>query len=183
MSPAEYVLLHQLHYDEGCYADGFVKFACGLWSKGLGLALESPESYTLAFQSLLDRRLVQIIDESSQKAIRQYLAADPTLGPTEGVPELGTVHFTLAGLALWQKIRPSRGTPSRGNYEFEGLLATHEYHGNGRTTWSMYFCQAIRWAREGDLIRIPVPVPVGPWRCRWWQKLPSGFRVDCEMSE
>jgi hypothetical protein len=26
-------------------------------------------------------------------------------------------------------------------------------------------------------------VPIGPWRCQWWDKSPSGFCVECELPD
>ncbi|WP_145219211.1 hypothetical protein [Gimesia alba] len=57
------------------------------------------------------------------------------------------------------------------------------YDDNRCTIYSLYVCHAIKFAQDLNAHQIALPVPIGPWRCRWWDKYQSGFRVDCEFPE
>lgn len=180
LSLAEYVIVHLVYYEDRPI-DQVVKFALALWGGGYGFPLLPRHEYDQALSNLLERKLIQLIDERSLASIRELLERDPAIGPTNGLPRIGTVHFTFDGLAIWQQMQRIQDD-QRGRIRFYGTTAPI-YNGNQCTIYSNYICQAYRVARDLGANKIGLPTPIGPWRCHWWEKYPAGFKLECTIAQ
>ncbi len=131
----------------------------------------------VSFESLMERNLIQIVDETLIEKINQLLIRDPAHGPTNGLPEKGKVTFTELGRLLWRELRFA--TADRG-IKHSGFINAMGATRNGAemVVYSLYLCQAIRYAK-GNELRIGSINRVGSWRTWWWEKYPSGIMIEC----
>ncbi len=148
----------------------------------MGVELE-PAEVEVALAALLHRKLVQVIDDAARDHIVAMLDADPAIGPIDGLPDIGSVQFTAAGVTLSHDIARERDRLRNHPKWFTGVLAAPVYDGNRCTIYSVYLCQAVKFAQELESYQMSMPEPIGPWRCHWYEKYPCGFRVECEFPD
>jgi hypothetical protein len=130
----------------------------------------------VALADCLAKGWVQVLDEPTLARIRAGLRTGGVLGPIcGGLPEVGHVDFTEAGVALFHRLheRPPPGTASY-------IDVVHE-----KTTWFGRTAAAVSAAVEefrrcGDVVAVTGPAPTGPWRAQWWRRFPEGYRIDVE---
>ena len=176
---ADYVLLHQLHYEDYWIPRRFfVQHAIGLWGNGLGYDLESETTYQNAFETLLNRNLIQIVDQNLISRVQQILECDPGAGPTNGIPEVGRITFTDCGRFIWAalcSLNSNKSLASSDGFIFASGLINH---GNSSEIYSLHLCDALKYAKESDM-KINSVKTIGQWRTWWWKKFPAGVKVSC----
>ena len=99
--------------------------------------------------------------------------------PRRAEPDEGTIDFTPAGAGLYRMISAEWLGP---DWEDE-LRASHGYY------WEEHYYAESEAAFDDlyqfgrvrrDAIRSRRVVPIGPWCVSWWERFPSGFRLELE---
>ena len=169
------------HLPEKTLVKGSVQEAarCGdpLWT------ISEPDARA-ALRSLIDAGILQNIDRSSVREITAYLDRDPSAeGPAYGLPPEGTIDFTLQGAELYLRMLREVFQETPDEEEIGALLEVNASH------WKIYsttregatecfyddFFRCYSAVRAGDIVEI------GPWRERWWRRMPRGWRLDVEI--
>lgn len=169
-------MLHLIHY-ESRPAKESARYALGLLAH-TKIHLPSLDECEKAIKSLLKRRFATVIDSEIQSRITSINGMFDGVGPTDGMPLIGNLDFTLGGADLWRAI-----------LNFEHSSMGRDYY------W--FNCCAIIYRRnatvligyDADWVLHDVKVceftPIGPleeignWRNQWWRKIPHGFRQRC----
>ena len=122
------------------------------------------------------------MDADKQSLIADYLRTTPALGPTDGMPELGTLQISLrfANLLdeLWADIDCERpGVIWSSDWISEKL---HLIYSPNRKGCLDFLRDELVEDEEYpiDIEHISGPNPCGPWRCQWWQKYESGHVLE-----
>jgi hypothetical protein len=95
LSIAEYVMLHLIHY-ESRPAKESARYALGLLAH-TKLDLPSRNECEKAIESLIKRRFATIVDTENQSRIASINGMFDGVGPTDGMPLIGDLDFTLGG--------------------------------------------------------------------------------------
>ena len=152
---------------------GWAKATCG---NSLPLS-----EYEAAISDMMDRDLAWKIDPDKLSLIADFLTATPALGPTDGMPELGTlqisIHFANLLDQLWANVDSER--PSvywARDWQSDNLHLIYSPTRKG----------CIDFLRDeladdepsSDIERLSGPNPCGPWRCQWWRRYGSGHVLE-----
>lgn len=173
---AEYVMLHQIHYDPRD-ARSAPRYALGLLSH-CGFQLPSERECFDAIRSLCFRQLITIVDGATRHQIRAYLKSRLGIGPTDGLPMVGETDFTLKGAELWRNML----NYGRGQHDED-----HFWYQTGSFIYRKNAIVMIYHSKEwlfGDIRRCEFE-PYGPcetigrWRRQWWREIPFGFLQRC----
>ncbi len=65
------------------------------WAKDSCKEVQSVSDYQSAIADMIARDLLWEIDATKQSLIRDYLNSAPALGPTDGIPTLGTLQISI----------------------------------------------------------------------------------------
>ena len=179
LTPDEYSILILVHYEDRP-ADLVVRFTKS-FLKAMGYPLAPDDDYATALQSLLRRRYLQIITEKSLASITSDLRQDLAIGPTSGLPRIGTVHFTSAGLKLWAKLHNARNEKEGKDTPLFNISAAPVYNGPIVDVYAQTLCGAFRWVKDMQRCKILAVESIGRWRCYWWDEYPRGVRVRIEL--
>lgn len=152
------------------------------WAKETSKTVQAVSDYESAISDMIARDLVWEIDATKQSLISDYLDAAPALGPTEGIPDIGTLQFSIRFANLldefWAGI----------DCERSGLICCVDWQ-----TEKLHFIYSptrkgcLDFLRDGlssdddDTARIEHvsgPKPCGPWRCQWWLRYESGYVLE-----
>ncbi|MFM8399143.1 MAG: hypothetical protein ACKOAH_15045, partial [Pirellula sp.] len=176
LSIAEYVMLHLIHY-ESRPAKESARYALGLLAH-MKLELPSLNECEKAIESLVQRRFTTIVDTEIQSRIASINGMFDGVGPTDGMPLIGDLDFTLGGADLWRAI-----------LNFENSSMGHDYY------W--FNCGAFIYRRNATIligynadwvlhdVKVCEFTPtgpfeeIGPWRNQWWREIPHGYRQRC----
>ena len=173
---AEYVMLHQIHYDPRD-ANVAPAYALGLL-RHTGLTLPTEEECFAAIRSLCDRKIVTIVDSSTRRHIAQYLKTKRGIGPTDGLPLVGETDMTLKGAELWRAILNSGNSHHPTDYFWHN---TGDFIYRRNTTILIFY--ELKWLIRD--IKLCEFIPDGPfeeigvWRRQWWREIPSGYLQRC----
>lgn len=171
----ESVLLATLHYGLAAPPEDLPLWAAGEDNSTYGPQVTEADC-RVALADCLAKGWVQVLDEPTLARIRDGLRTGGVLGPIcGGLPEVGHVDFTEAGVALFHRLceRPPSGAASY-------IDVVHE-----KTAWFGRTAVAVSAAVEefhrcDDVIALTEPTPTGPWRAQWWRRFPEGYRTDVE---
>ena len=152
------------------------------WAKlTRGMRLPISE-YEAAISDMMDRDLAWEIDADKLSLIADFVDATPALGPTDGMPELGTlqisIHFANLLDQLWTNIEGER--PS--------VYWARDWKSDKRhLIYSPTHTGCFDFLRDelveddeypNDIEQLFGPQPCGPWRCQWWRKYESGYVLE-----
>jgi len=176
LSIAEYVMLHLIRY-ESRPANESARYALRLLAH-TNLILPSLDECGKAIKSLCKRRFTNIVDTEIQSRIASINRTFDGVGPTDGIPLIGDLDFTLRGAELWRTIM-----------NFENVAMGVDYY------W--FNCGAFLYRRNATIligynadwvlhdIKVCEFEPIGPleeigrWRNQWWREISHGFRQRC----
>jgi hypothetical protein len=139
-------------------------------------------NYEAAITDMIERGLAWEIDTEKQSLIADYLRATPALGPTDGMPELGTLQISIRFANLldefWANIVDER----------PGVVWARDWQSNKRhLIYSPARLGCFDFLRMElgddeetsiDIEQLSGPNPCGPWRCQWWRKYESGYVLE-----
>jgi len=154
---------------------------CRGWAKDTCQTVQAVSDYESAISDMMSRDLVWKIDNVKQSLIADYLAADPSLGPTNGLPEIGTLQISIRFAKLLDEFWAITGR------ERPGILWSRDWQTDKmHTIYSPTRQHSFDFLRDeladnGDAQKIESvagPKPCGPWRCHWWHKYNSGFSLE-----
>jgi hypothetical protein len=157
------------------------------WAKLTSRPMLPMADYQAAIDDLISRDLLWEIDADRQASIADYLAASPALGPTDRLPDVGTLEISvhLANLMddFWSNVDAER----------PGVTWSRDWQTDKRhLIYSPTHKGCFNFLREEltvddelldanpptDLQWLSGPSPCGPWRCQWWRKYESGFVLE-----
>jgi hypothetical protein len=121
------------------------------------------------------------IDEPALRAIRADIESRGLIGPVYGWPQAGDVDFTPRGVECYLTLIDAlREDDDPGQNAFYVDTPT------GETVYCVTL-EASRsvidqHGRDPGVITSSEPVPIGPWCVSWWERFPSGYRIDIEGS-
>jgi len=160
-----------------------------LVERGARLARDFPELQPFSehdaattIDSLTQKGIVEEVNSSALARIEQVLAEDKdVVGPTEGLPCIGTLDFTPLGAECWLRMEREVFDWTEDNSCVGGMMFVDMRHIQlFGTDWPtatdnlFSVCSTLGW------IRITGGEAIGPWRERWWRRLSHGWRIDVE---
>src|SRR5262245_35489487 len=74
------------------------------WANDTCGVVQNECEYESAILDMMDRDLLWQIDDRNQSLISNYLDATPALGPTEGMPEIGTLQISIRFANLLEEL-------------------------------------------------------------------------------
>jgi len=173
---AEYVMLHLIHY-EGRPVGSAPRHALGLLEH-TDLPLPTIAECTSAISALCDRGLTAVIDLSLQVEISKHIASFHGIGPTDGIPCLDQLDFTLAGAELWRAILNFEH-PEMGEDYFWYTTLSFVYRRNATILIGYELDWVLNDAKLCELAPTDAHEQIGFWRSQWWREIPSGYRLRC----
>jgi hypothetical protein len=176
LSMAEYVMLHQIHYDP---RDASVapEFAIALLSH-TDLNLPTEQQCRDAINSLCNRNIITIVDSMTRKKISHYLKTKSGIGPTDGLPLLGETDLTLKGADVWRDVLNEKNAERPIDYYWHNT-GDFIYRRNGIIAVSSNIEQLNKDLVRCDLTPIGPCEPIGVWRRQWWREIPRGYVQRC----
>lgn len=173
---AEYVMLHQIHYDP---RDATVApaYALGLL-RHTSLDLPTKDECSAAIRSLSNRKIVTIVDSSTRRQIAQYLKTTRGIGPTDGLPLIGELDLTLKGAEIWRAILNAGNKDCPTDY-FWHNTGDFIYRRNATILIFYQLEWLIRDIRLGELTAVGPIEEIGVWRRQWWREIPFGYLQRC----
>lgn len=152
------------------------------WARDTGKPVQTVSDYESAISDMLNRDLLWVIDDNNQSEISGYLGETPALGPTDGMPRLGTlqisIHFANLFDQLWASIDCERpGVNWSRHWQSDQL----------HLIYSPTCEQCLNFLRDELLVEengapriahLSGPNLCGPWRCQWWRKFDSGYVLE-----
>jgi hypothetical protein len=92
------------------------------------------------------------------------------------------IDFSPHGAALYRMIAAEWLGP---DWE-DGLRVCNEYYREEHR-----YCESEEGLRgivhehtaKGEVVRASRVAPLGPWRVRWWERFPAGFRLELEIGD
>lgn len=153
---------------------------------------------------------MRAIDQGTVDEVRSLLAADPVLlaepqtakdcwrewhyrtdkrwpgkllpAPMPAAPRFGKIDFTLVGATLYQMISAEWLGP---DWEDALCVSRRYYREEHHYSKAEEIFEAVMQEHfaEGDAILARRIVPIGPWCVFWWERFPSGYRLDLELGE
>lgn len=171
---AEYAILNLIHYE--CRAPSVApRHALGL----VETLDRTPDraDFENAIRHLHKRGLIVTVDRAVQRQVIAHLHERKTHGPTNGLPPLGTLDFTLPGALLYRKFLNARHDGLPRDYYWTSCVS-FVY----RRDATIVYCStddpgdALLYT---DLTPIGELEPIGPWRVQWWRLIPNGYRLRC----
>jgi hypothetical protein len=152
------------------------------WAKLTSTTVKPVSDYQAAISDMIARDLVWEIDASKQSLIAEYLDADPALGPTTGMPDVGTLQIAIRLAKLlddfWANVDGER----------PGAIWSREVQTDKlHLVYSPTRKQCLEFLRDElsdddhgsvNIERVSGRVPCGPWRCQWWHKYESGYVLE-----
>ncbi|VTS04856.1 hypothetical protein [Tuwongella immobilis] len=122
--------------------------------------------------SLLERGLIQIIDQRAITEIQSLLLQQNCHGPIFGFPQTGCLDFTLSGAEQWRMAESSNATPN------PNWSVSTERH-------VKYYCMTLEATRRlasvtdhSDQISVCGRTPIGRWRLVTWEDYLHGYVMD-----
>ena len=149
------------------------------WAKDTCKIVQSLSDYESAISDMMDRDLLWIIDDNRLSLISDYLDATPALGPTDGMPGMGTLQISIrfANLLdeLWAGIDCGRpGVIWSRDWQSDKLHLVY----SPTRTGCLDFLRDELADDDDDTLKIEHlcgPGPCGPWRCQWWRRYELGY--------
>lgn len=137
--------------------------------------------YEAAISDMMDRDLVWEIDTDKLSRIADYLNATPALGPTDGMPQLGTLQISIGFANLLDEFWANIDSERHSVY-WARDWQTDKLHLIYSTTRKGCF-DFLRDELADDeppseMEHLAGPNPCGPWRCQWWRKYDSGHVLE-----
>ncbi len=131
-------------------------------------------------ESCLSHGWLMIVDRHALDVIQALLHDEPALMPLE--LDGGEIDFAPGGAALYRMLAAEAF-----GQEWEDDLEV----------WKAYYREEHRYCETtddvagllqeyadfGEIVRTSKVVPLGPWCVRWWERFPSGFRLEVEIGE
>lgn len=114
--------------------------------------------------------------------------ADPSR-PGELIPKppsfedrFGTFDFTESGASLYRMIQTEWLGPAWEDQLFVANCHFWEEH---------HYCESLEGferiepehCAKGNAVQVKRVIPIGPWCVFWWQRFPSGYRLELEVSQ
>lgn len=131
-----------------------------------------------AIATLCSSGAAAIVDLGLQNEISNRISSFGGFGPTDGIPFLGQLDFTLAGAELWRSILNFE-TPEMGvDYYWHNTLS-FSYRRNATILTGFDLDWVLRDAKLCEFEPMEQPEQIGVWRSQWWREIPSGFRLRC----
>lgn len=152
------------------------------WAKHTCRTAQAVSDYESAISDMIARDLLWEIDATRQSLISDYLDAAPALGPTEGIPAIGTLQISIRFANLldefWAGIECERpGVRYCRDWETDRLHFVYSPTREG----CLDFLRDELSDEYDDTVNIEQvsgPKPCGPWRCQWWRKHESGYVLE-----
>ncbi|MBX3419215.1 MAG: hypothetical protein KF851_16535 [Pirellulaceae bacterium] len=151
------------------------------WAKLTYKTAQPLSNYAAAIADLSERDLVWNIDAIKLGLISGYLKSDPALGPTEGMPEIGTLQISIrfADLLIrhWASI----------DCQLPGVLWSRDWQSEKRQLiysptrkgcFDFLRDELVDDEHQVEIEHLSGPNPGGPWRCRWWRKYETGYVLE-----
>jgi hypothetical protein len=151
-------------------------------SRQYGVTASEDECRT-GLESCLRYGWLRIVDEHAFEQIAALLRDEPALMPvaTE-VGGRGEIDFAPCGAALYRMI----GAEWLGSDWEEDLTVWKEsYREEHRYCEAQEGLRGIlqKYADAGEVVRASKVVPIGPWCVYWWERFPSGYRLELEIGQ
>lgn len=150
------------------------------WAKLTRKTVQTVSDYESAISDMRSRDLLWEIDAAKRSLITDNLNADAALGPTEGIPALGTLQFSIRFADLlddfWKGI----------DCECPGVVWSRDWQSEKRhLIYSPTRAQCLEFLHDelsdDDIAKIEHlsgPQACGPWRAKWWRKYESGYVLE-----
>jgi hypothetical protein len=125
---------------------------------------------------------LRLVDAAAVTEIKALLWNEPAAVPLpdEIVGHLGSVDFTPAGAALYRQVNEE----CLGLGWDDGLCLQKELfreeHRYGATAQDILPALEDSRVKGEDVVACRV-VPIGPWCVWWWERFPSGYRLELEV--
>jgi hypothetical protein len=151
------------------------------WAKLTCKQVYAVSEYQAAISDMLDRDLLWEIDETKLKLISDHLNAAPARGPTEGMPEIGTLQISIrfANMLdeLWASITTERpGAIWSRDWQTDKLSLI--YSPTRKGCFDFLRDELADEDYSTDIEWLSGPQACGPWRCYWWRKYESGYVLE-----
>ncbi len=176
----EWAVLRQMEWSPD-YPDSFAASAASLARRWYGLGV-TREGCRLALDACIRNGWLREVDEAAMAEVDALLRDEPAFMPlpSEGLPSRGHVGFTAGGATLYQMLSARWLGPA---WEDHLSVEKHHYREEHRYCWTEEGLQGIAegYAAEGNTIRASRLIPLGPWCVRWWDRYPSGYRLELEI--
>jgi hypothetical protein len=151
--------------------------------KSCGMAV-SEEECRAALQGCLHDGWLRVVDGEAVDQVNALLQNEPGSMPVPSVThcKLEHVDFTPRGAVLYRMLAATWLGP---NWE-DGLHVHKEHY------WEEHhYCESVAGFRRivkereerGNTVLASRIVPLGPWCINWWDRFPSGYRLELEMGD
>jgi hypothetical protein len=177
VTPAEAALFNVVHYGLCVPPDDLARRAA---SPDYSLSGRLPvEECRTALAGCLAKGWLQIIDEVALKRIAAEIREAGLIGPIYGMPWDEGVDFTHAGAAMWHRLQAAlRAGRERCPFAFTDVVRCRVAKYLPTRAAALAEIEDVR--KNWGPAEVTGPTPFGPWRVRWWQRFPEGYRVDVE---
>lgn len=169
-------MLHLIHY-EGRPADIAPRHALGLLDH-TELILPTLAECAGAISSLCNRGLTSVVDQTLQHAIAKYIASCTGIGPTDGIPLVGQLDFTLAGADVWREILNFENPEMGRDYYWHNTMS-FIYRRSATILIGFELDWVLKDVRLCELVPTEPYERIGTWRSQWWREIPSGYIQRC----
>lgn len=152
------------------------------WAKQTLKPVLTVSDYESAISDMLDRDLIWQIDPGKLSHIADHISASPALGPTEGLPECGTLQISVRFAHLLDDFW------ARFDCERPGVICARDWQSDKlHLIYSPTHDGCIEFLREelpvdddypSGIEKLSGPDPCGAWRCQWWRKYDSGYVLE-----
>jgi hypothetical protein len=150
------------------------------WAKRRFEVAITEEHCRTGLDSCLRHGWLRIVDESHAAEAKSVLADDASIAPLAEVVQkgCGEIDFTPSGAALYRMIMAEYAGQ---NWE-NAIHAWQEYYREEHR-----YCQTQEGIQDtlqtytGEDVRATRIVLIGPWCVYWWERFPSGYRLEVEI--
>jgi hypothetical protein len=133
-------------------------------------------------EACLLRGWLRVVDQSAENEVQVLLREEPAMQPVpcEADISLGMIDFTPGGAALYKKIAAEwLGTDWEDNLRVWKEFSREEHR----------YCEAKeglqgiveQYIAQGENVLENNIVAIGPWCVYWWERFPSGFRLELKI--
>jgi hypothetical protein len=171
LSVAEFNVIHFAHY-ASCPPLTMIRMA---HAESVGFPHSCPASSRVecryAVSSLMEKGLLQIIDDAALRRIEAAMLAEPAFGPLDGLPDFGDLDFTSEGGALWRQINREVFESDEDNF-WTGLGEDDSmtFYAASESTLRRLVADDPRHSGR-EILSVSDIVAIGPWRDRWWNDI------------
>jgi hypothetical protein len=179
----EWLLLSAMDWSDANWASGLPKCVVTFVERAFGVTV-SEEDCRTGLENCLRYGWLRAVDELHWAEVRALLRDDPALLPLDRrvAGAKREIHFTLCGAVLYRMIAAEWLGP---DWEDDLYVEKEYYRKEHRYCETEEGLQGIvpGYAAQGEVVRSSKIVPIGPWCVYWWERFPSGYRMELEIGE